>query len=194
MKLTNNCSIDKIQLSKLNKKTKIPNFQRDLNQGRVKEITIKMTKNPNIIFSMSPIIIGILDDEYYIIDGQHRYYAFNELNIKNIVVQLIKVYSIEELKELFYQINQNTPLPSNWLKLPTKEKHKHKLLMREFKSKWENVLSNANKPRQPQIKKKEFEELLIELPLITIKHIIELNIKFKELIDNRSKFEKKDFH
>ena len=195
MKLTTNCSIEKIQLSKLNKSNiKIPDCQRDLNNDRVNEIITKVSTNHNIIFRMSPIIIAKLDDESYIIDGQHRYYAFNQLKIKDILVQFITVDSDDDLKELFNEINQNTPLPINWLNLPTKDKIKHKKLMKDFKSKWNNVLSDATKPRQPQIKKKEFEEVLMELGNIKIEDIIELNNKLKELIDDKSKFEKKEFY
>lgn len=195
MKLSNNESIDKIELNKLIKRNiKIPTCQRDINEDRISEIVNKVSKNKSLVFKMSPLIIGNLDNELYILDGQHRYFAFIKLKIEKVVIQFIKVKSTDELKDLFNEINQNTPLPLNWLELPTEDKIRHKNLMKEFKSIWNNVLSEANKPRIPQIKKKVFEEILISNPQIKLGHIIILNNKLKEKIINKTKYEKKNFY
>ena len=195
MKLSETESIEKIELNKLIKRNiRIPSCQRDINENRIKELVDKVSTNKNLIFKMSPLIIGNLDNELYILDGQHRYFAFSKIKAEYIIVQFIKVKTYDELKDLFYEINQNTPLPINWLELPTKDKIIHKLLMKKFKSIWNNVLSDANKPRIPQVKKKEFEEILILNPQIKINHIISLNNKLKSIIVDKSKYEKKNFY
>tara|TARA_A100001015_G_scaffold185486_1_gene206373 strand:- start:773 stop:1255 length:483 start_codon:yes stop_codon:yes gene_type:complete len=123
MKLTENESIIKIELNKFIKRNiKIPTCQRDINEDRINEIINKVSTNNRLVYKMSPLIIGVLDNDYYILDGQHRYFAFLKLKIEKVVIQLIKVNSSDELKELFNEINQNTPLPINWLELPTKSK------------------------------------------------------------------------
>ena len=195
MKLSNTERIEKIELNKLIKRNiKIPACQRDINESRIQEIINKISKNKNLIFRMSPIIIGNLDNDLYILDGQHRYFAFSKIKIDYLIVQFIKVNTYEELKDLFYEINQNTPLPINWLELPTKDKILHKSLMKDFKLLWNNVLSDANKPRIPQIKKKIFEEILISNPQIKLEHIITLNRKLKDKVNDKSKYEKKNFY
>ena len=189
-----NSRIDKIKLSYLYKNTKTPDCQRDLSNDRVNEIINNVSIKPEIVHRMSPIIICELDNDWFIIDGQHRYSAFVKLKLELITVQIIKVNSDDELKELFVEINQNTPLPLNWLNLPTHQKRQHKKLLKNIREMWGNVLSDANKPRQPQIKKKDFEDILISSPLVTFEHIVQLNDIFKKLTSDKSKFERKDFY
>ena len=76
---------------------------------------------PNEIFLYNIVATSLakqkkLDDELYLIDGQHRYEAIKQLYHKGytnfyIWVEEVIVNNMEEMKENYKMINYNTPLP-----------------------------------------------------------------------------------
>ena len=196
IKFSNNSYISYINFTLLKKKDLIiPDFQRDLDNDRVDEIYNKLLKNKELINIIGVITICELDNIYYLVDGQHRYHALNKLKVEKILIHEIKVGSKEELINIFTEINQNTPLPNKWLEITDTNKIKHKKLLKEFKKIYPLVLVQSNKPRPPNIKKTDFENILLELPYININHINDLNKIYKNsLKDNIEKYEKKNFY
>ena len=66
-------------------------------------------------FFPTPIVIGSLDNKFYIIDGQHRYECINILfqdeNDFSVPVTIINISSMTELDEIYSIINSNKPVP-----------------------------------------------------------------------------------
>ena len=100
---------------------KKPEIQRILENNKVDDI-IKYQLDHNkkygkFNFNVSGLInIHKLDDELFLIDGQHRFKALEKLYDKyshdiSFFVEIVTVKSYEELKENYSMINKNTPLP-----------------------------------------------------------------------------------
>ena len=49
-----------------------PNYQGSLNNDTVDSLILEFKKNPNFLRYKNKIVIGILNNNYYILDGQHR--------------------------------------------------------------------------------------------------------------------------
>lgn len=91
-----------------------PSIQRPVSQSRVTDIVSglreKEKKSGNIIQ------VGVLHIAYckgvrYILDGQHRLRAYQELNKPNTIrIQNWYVNDVDEMEQLFKEINSNVPL------------------------------------------------------------------------------------
>lgn len=91
-----------------------PSFQREPNKQRIKELSIIISNKPNFIV---PIIIGVLDQQYYIIDGQHRISAIHKIfseelyeKIKEVPVVFNHYRTMEEMRLDFEIINDTMTL------------------------------------------------------------------------------------
>jgi hypothetical protein len=159
--------INSKNLSRFNK-LEIPNEQRIKDDDKVKDIIEYQLnyRKENERFNF----LGILnihhllsDDEYYLVDGQHRYQAIKTLyedhgygNI-NIGVELVDVKTREELKENYRLINKNTPLPEfpeSINKNIPEEAAKH------YKQKYPKIWSKNERSRRPNIYFNHFQEAL----------------------------------
>ena len=97
----------------------IPNEQRIKDDTKIEEI-IEYQENfnkKNGHFNFLGVInIHQLNEHYYLVDGQHRFNALKKMNNKgyesiNIIIELIKIDSLDCLKHNYQLINKNTPLP-----------------------------------------------------------------------------------
>ena len=88
---------------------KLADYQRGLLRNKVS----------NYVANYDPMIFGTVlvsyrDQEYWIIDGQHRVEAAKQLGIKTVWCQIIEGLSYEQEAEEFYKINTHrTPLNCN---------------------------------------------------------------------------------
>jgi len=170
------------QLIKCN--LKHPDFQRVLKEDIVKEIEEEHKNNTlnTILFE-----IGYLYDEYYLLDGQHRFHALKNLNNKNyeFTVHLHKINTYEELKNLFFLINKNTKIPDEWISLDNHFNVKVNLNKIFDLNIFEKTLKTTNKPYKPNVSKIKLEELIVNLYKndykITSEHISQLNDFYKKL-------------
>ena len=97
-----------------------PNCQREIIEPHVDDI-IKYQKsffkNNSYYLVMGCIELCKLDNEFFCIDGQHRYYAFSQLyneditNNFNVDIEIIECRNETEMIEFFKIINMNKPVP-----------------------------------------------------------------------------------
>lgn len=96
------------------------------------------------------------DSKYYIVDGQHRYFALRKLtnmghsNIQ-VIVELVFVENMEQLRSNYELINKNTELPE----FPeTIDKNIPETAANNFFEKYENIWSTTRRVRRPHMNKK----------------------------------------
>ena len=153
-------------LSEFNK-LNIPNEQRIRDDDKVNDILhlqLEYKKNGNFNFlGVINIHHLIPDDEYYLVDGQHRYKAIKQLYMDHghgdflIKVEMIKVNSREELKENYRLINKNTPLPE----FPDAiDKNIPEKAAKHYKDNYSNMWSKNARARRPHIYFNHFQEAL----------------------------------
>ena len=118
----NNTSIVIIPIKELlNKNIKKPDIQRIIDRSKVNDIINFQLdfykKYEYFNYSASgPINIHVFEDEYYLIDGQHRLESIEILYNKyshniNVYVMFVHVNSNQELENNYMMINKNTTLP-----------------------------------------------------------------------------------
>lgn len=115
-------------------KLQIPDIQRIIVQERIDEYVQKIQdhyedyqqgKHKELIPYLGLLSIGMIDTQYNILDGQHRFRAYESFYNKyktntssidfNIQYSLKICQSSEEILQYFYQLNCNTPLPESVL-------------------------------------------------------------------------------
>ena len=118
IKITNN---DNLYRAYTNKLILIPIFQRNIDEQKILEIKTNILENTeeNWIIQQGVIIIGVIQglvtDNLYVLDGQHRLLAINSLyelkknNIK-IIVTFIRFDNIDKMKKYFVNININSKI------------------------------------------------------------------------------------
>jgi hypothetical protein len=145
----------------------IPKIQRECDIERVEEIKKyqKEFYSKNKCFNfIGCIYICELNNNWYLIDGQHRYSVMKDLydtgNNFDIFVNIISVTSMEEVYTFFKIINKSLPLP-NWIKEGTDAG----IDIKEYiKGKYPKIIKASQKPRKPHINVDIFvEKLLIQL-------------------------------
>ena len=171
-----------------NQNIEIPDIQRIIDNNKVNEIVEFQDKckvnDENFKYELGILQVCILQNKYYLIDGQHRYKAmmksFEKYNINfKCFVQYITVDNYEELKECFKLINQNTPLPD--IEFDNNEqKDIVTVICNHFHNKYnKKIWSKGNiKHKRPYISFNEFQEavsfLTKQLQNNNAKQIIEI--------------------
>lgn len=106
----------------------------------------------------------LFDNKMYIIDGQHRYKSIMELYHKNyrnesISIEIIKVNTLEELKENYEMLNKNTPLPEFEFGIPD-DNIIHNEVLGHFVNRYKELFSTNTRVHRPNISRIKFEEAL----------------------------------
>ena len=145
----------------------IPDCQRIINNDNVNSI-VNYQKDMYIKYGefkfIGVLIIVNFNNNFYLIDGQHRYTAIYKLyneykhNFK-INIQIITVNSYEQLNEIYNIINKNTPLPNFEFK-DNNEKNIIQEVCDFFKQNYKNVWSKNERSRRPFISFNNFQESL----------------------------------
>jgi len=102
------------------------------------------------------------NNNYYLVDGQHRYKSLHELwnnygHSINIFIEIINVSTINELKHNFEILNLNTPLP---VFTSLNEKNIVEKVAIEYQNLYPNVWSKTSRARRPHIYFNYFQESL----------------------------------
>ena len=145
---------------------KKPNEQRILDKNKVNDIIKYQENYYNINNKFN--FVGLInfhycnaDNFFYLVDGQHRYCALNELYKKyeniNFMIELIIIDKIEEIKENYYLINKNTELPELPEDLDFDYKDMIDITSKYFFDKYKNIFNNKSTKR-PRINKNKFQE------------------------------------
>ena len=139
---------------------KKPDCQRSLDNNHVHtlfQFQIKNFQKYNEFFFINPIIIGILDNIIYILDGMHRYKCIellSKINVYpnfNIPIAVLQIDDINELDEKYKAINQNKPVPlpddiNDW-------KYFTKYIEEHLVQNYSKYFSNSERPISPNFNK-----------------------------------------
>jgi hypothetical protein len=146
-----------------------PDIQRIANISKVNDI-IKLQldffkKNGNFNFTASsPINIHCIDDEYMLVDGQHRLLALTKLYREyshdiQFYVMIVRVNSQEQLEYNYNTINMNTPLP-DFSQFQNLNKTIVETVFSEFQVMYPDIWSKGIRGKRPLINANYFQEAL----------------------------------
>lgn len=107
-------------LNKISNNITIPEFQREINKDKVKSIFLESNDHQKWFNTHGYIIIGRLEKtnefSYFLLDGQHRIEALKMCkNNFIIIIQVIDFDSINNMKNYFKSINQNTNFDTEYV-------------------------------------------------------------------------------
>ena len=154
----------------------LPAIQRDINESHVEELVQAILIKPSIL-NDNRILIGIYNEKFYIIDGQHRIKAIqkivenpNYIDFKfpnDIWIHFKICQTFREIEETYSCVNRNFPLePFQKFIIDSAATSKDLVLYREFKNyiaKTYKKYCSAVEPRVPGINP---EHLVIKLATI----------------------------
>jgi hypothetical protein len=180
----------------------IPMYQREFIEERVlyfynKLIKYALSDKYSIKYPipfLNMIYCSIFDKNVYILDGQHRFYAYKKYYTEtkrdfNIVVNIKECDTSNEVKEYFQELNNNYVLHK--LILEENDLEKAKEIKIYMKIKYGKHLSNSESPRYPNINLDQFcNYLLNNYKDITSKSMLqkmeELNEDIKKNLKNEN--------
>lgn len=164
-----------------------PSFQRMRDEDKVKEI-IKVqqdhiTRNNQIRFPQS-LIFGVIQGEPqgYLLDGQHRFLAICELYQTYRTPFLIPVcihqfQSYDEMKTLFFELNQHTSMPE-YVMNESNDKTQIESTCEHFFHAYPNIFvsSSFKRVNRPKIRKDRFQEAVHILVKLCEQHSQKMNL------------------
>ena len=146
----------------------IPNFQREIDIDKVKQIYKNHKKKKKIgenwilqqgILTICVIELNNKDYKLYLIDGQHRLFAIENLIRKNVIaddeimIQMKKCSSIKEMKRYFKTLNINSNIEIQYQNL---EQEFYNSLINNFKLKIKSLFPNAFSRSKKNTKTNQF--------------------------------------
>jgi len=196
-----------------------PNVQRLVDIQHVNDIVsyqIDHYKKHKLFSLGGPFIVAELNKQLYLLDGHHRlaslkrlikFFVSEDVGKLNIVYQLQKLKTKNELKEYFSAICHNMPI-DEWhmdiLNIREDEEQERQLKIKEkadciielFNKKFPDILKTTNRPQRPNIRRDDFYRTIMNDPdLLKISQdkyfnkILECNEKCKKEFDH-NKFSK----
>ena len=147
-----------------NFKISIPEFQRIIDSNKVDEIIefqLKHNKEKGCFCFLGNLTFCNYNNQYYLIDGQHRYFALKILydkyshNIK-FNIQIINISISTDIKLYYKIVNKNTELPD--IEFDKIDKNILQEVCDYFKQKYPKVWSSSTKSRRPFINYNLFQE------------------------------------
>jgi hypothetical protein len=139
----------------LNKPMSFPPCQRSISEEHVMEIVAFQQQHfakKSHYFFLNCIQVCSVNGVWYCVDGQHRYSALkllNDLPDWFIDIEVIHCEDEKEMKEIFFMINKNTPLPGFLKEEGSRE------IANDFKKyiqgKYPRFVSASSKPQRPNI-------------------------------------------
>ena len=176
----------------------IPNIQRIRDDDKVSEIVayqqgkLRQTGACNFIGSIN-IHYCAENQDLYLVDGQHRFEAIKRISQTisiPVCVEIVKVDTIQELKENYNMINKNTPLPE----FPeTIDKTIPERVANYYKARYPNIWSKSTRANRPNIYFNYFQEALgVLVDRMEIKTAQELQTILDEHNDKLSRVTRAD--
>ena len=170
MVILNNTHIDICDIVKLKElNVKKPEIQRIIDIQKVEDIVsfqLEFYKKHGFFnFTASgPINIHIWQDQYLLVDGQHRLEAVEKLHRDHahkigFYVLFVEVNSQEQLEANYNMINKNTPLPdfSNFSSI---DKNIPEQVAATFQLTWSDIWAKNSRARRPHLYFNYFQESL----------------------------------
>lgn len=103
------------ELNVLYDKFNKPNFQGSLNQDKINEMYEAYLQHPEYLRAKDNITVGVIDNEYYIIDGQHRFELANEVCKQNenkhndfLIFNYYEFKTLDDANSLFEELNKDS--------------------------------------------------------------------------------------
>jgi hypothetical protein len=177
----------------LNKLNVLPSsFQRQIHYQQVNEIVdyqkkVYEEKKHFEIFNCIYICYSNTQPNYQIIDGQHRYCAFQKLleiygNFK-IEYKIIVCENVDQMHHYFKIINLSRPLI---LHDKRNEAETMRILIGHIRNKYKPYIKQSENPRVPNINLDKLERMLKEYKVIT--KCLEKNLNIVDLFENINTF------
>lgn len=131
------------------------NFQRAIDYNHVDEIvTYLNSSSDEIPCFLTTIVIGLLNNKYYIIDGQHRICALKKFKNKySIIINLVILRDEDDLNFHLKIVNCNKPYTQV-------ETNDIKQIEQFFLTNYKEYIKNTNKPRCPHINTNNIVKIL----------------------------------
>lgn len=90
-----------------------PIFQTDIDESKVEQMVQSYLKNSDYFIFKNKIIVAVINEKLYLIDGQHRYEMIKQLYINHdiddsLYICYFNVNSDEEMRKLFFEINMDS--------------------------------------------------------------------------------------
>ena len=173
----------------------LPSVQRIRDDDKVKDIVLYQQnelKNKGFCNFLGVINIHFCKEteQFYLVDGQHRFEAIKIINKTNnipVLVEYIEVTTISELKINYQLINMNTPLPEFSENI---DKNIPEQVAIFFREQYPEIWSKSPRARRPHIYFNYFQEAL---GIITEKLNIASSIELQQIIlDHNKKLSKWD--
>lgn len=162
-------SFDKIHNHPYILKIVKPEYQGSLDEDRVNEMVDEYIKNPLYFKFKNKIIIGILNDVLYCIDGQHRLEMikklYNERKITDDTANFCwyKCNSQKDIENLFYSINKDSTKNQCFINSDVYDKIKINDFVKLLKNSYKSYFSSKKSETSKKFTIEEFRDKLIEL-------------------------------
>jgi 5-methylcytosine-specific restriction endonuclease McrA len=146
-----------------------PELQREANTEVINDIIeyqLNLYNKTKTFCFMGELTLVIQDNNYYIIDGQHRYEAmkriYNKCPYYKISINIIKPDTNFSIENAFELLNKSKPVPEYVIENTTNILKKAKIehFRKLFETKYKIYISKSNNPRKPNI---NIDELLNKL-------------------------------
>lgn len=188
-------------------KIKKPDYQGSLNNDTVESLVVEFNKNPNFLRYKNKIVIGILNNTYYILDGQHRMEMVRQIGEMEEELQFCWYsFTTEQgMRELFTSINKDSYKNQWFINSDDFKQIKITEFNRELKTYCKEYFAKKKTEKGKIYTIEEFTEKLNELDFFNdsekpaldyYKLIKEKNDNFCNLFDYTTQFEinKKSFY
>jgi hypothetical protein len=202
--------IECVNLRELSGEITIENpFQRVPNPDKIKMIKDALIEEKrrlklDDIPQTGVIQIGKFDGKTYILDGQHRFEAYKQLNSPTFIwIQRWSFLSLDEMRRKFIEINSNTPVESYIMDvtLPQTQKSAYDVLIDYVQTTYKGYIVTTDKPYFPNININKFRSiihLIEELKGCDSKSIVfkfeEWNKKCLEILRNHKVKREKEYY
>lgn len=149
-------------------KWEVPFFQRVINRDKVDIIKKNLISERDKlrrsdVIQTGVIHIGMVENTYYIIDGQHRLKAYQELNSPQVInYQIWNFMNMDEMKLKFIEINSNTPVEDYVMSSTGNQDTKlvFDKIIEYVETTYSNYLKHSDKPIWPNINPAHFRKLV----------------------------------
>jgi len=204
-----------IELNVLCERTKEKNiFQRVIDNQKVETIVnglLDEQKYKGSIYQTGLIQIAINNEKWFVLDGQHRLCAYENLNSpKKIVIQTWYYENVDDMFRKFKEINSNTPIDEYVIKATVEnikkneasnfawiEKEKYDKVVNYVESHYARLIKKSDRPQWPNINNDHFRQIVNHIPELkdaTVENIInkfeELNLRCKDKLIKGNKNER----
>jgi hypothetical protein len=99
-----------------------PAYQTDIDENKVEQMVKSYLKNPDYFIFKNKIVVAIINEKLYLIDGQHRFQMIQQLYINHdiddyVYICYFNVNTDDEMRKLFFEINMDSYKNQHYISL-----------------------------------------------------------------------------